>query len=261
MEENPGHKYAKLSIVGTGPGGLYDLTPRARDAIVGSEVIIGYKAYLEPISELTEGKRILRFPMGKEKDRALAAFEHMAQGHNVALISGGDPGIYGMAAPVFETMSDLTVSERAQMPVELIPGVTAASACASLAGSPIMQDYAVISLSDRFVLWEVIERRLVAVAGAEMSVVLYEPSSRHRPDSMKKTVRALKTVLPDNTPVAVVRDAFRDGQEVLLATLADLVGMSLDMKTTVIVGSSQTVSDGVRMVTARFYQSGNAEAE
>ena len=145
------------------------------------------------------------------------------------------------------------------MPIELIPGVTAALACASLAGSPIMQDYAVISLSDRFVPWEVIERRLLAVAGAEMSIVLYEPSSRHRPDSMKKTVSALKTVLPDDTPVAIVRDAFRDDQEVRLATLVDLTGMSLDMKTTVIVGSSQTISDGVRMVTARFYQSANAE--
>ena len=116
----------------------------------------------------------MEFPMGKEKERAL-------EGLRVAVVSGGDAGIYGMAAPVFELLSKIDDTERGLIDIEVVPGITAASAAASLIGSPLAQDFAVISLSDRFVPWDQIEKRLDAVASADMVVALYEPSSRHRP--------------------------------------------------------------------------------
>jgi precorrin-3B C17-methyltransferase len=182
--------------------------------------------------------------MGKEVERAQQAIA-LAETSVVAIVSGGDPGVYGMASIVLEVL------ERSgqDIPVEIIPGITAANAAASRVGSPLSGDFAVISLSDLLTPMDVIEARLDAVFSVGVPVVLYNPRSRGRPHNFSRAVEIAGRHLPAETPVAIVRNAFRDGEEVLITTLGD-IGSSVDrvdMHSTVIIGGRET----------RFWKAGN----
>jgi precorrin-3B C17-methyltransferase len=142
-----------LTLVGIGPGGLDYLTRRAERAIREADVVVGYRLYLQLIIPLIEDKNFLEFPMGAELERAQESVKRALDGERVSLVTGGDPGIYGMAAPVYQALQDLSEDEAASVNLEVIPGVIAATASASLIGTPMIQDFAVISLSDRFVPW------------------------------------------------------------------------------------------------------------
>ncbi|MGC9022750.1 MAG: precorrin-3B C(17)-methyltransferase, partial [Dissulfurimicrobium sp.] len=163
-------------MVGTGPGGLEHVTPAAMDAISKADVVIGYKTYLELIPALLTGKEVISSEMMKEVERCRKALDLAGNGKTVALVSGGDPGIYAMAGLVFE----LARADGLDVDIRVIPGIAALNACASRLGAPIMHDFAAISLSDLLTPWEVIEMRLKAAASADMVIVLYNPRSKRR---------------------------------------------------------------------------------
>ncbi len=226
-----------MTLVGIGPGDRRHITPAATGALEDSDVVIGYGQYLAQISHLVTETRVMEFPMGKEKERALEGLRLALEGLRVAVVSGGDAGIYGMASPVFELLSEIDDTERGLIDIEVVPGITAASAAASLIGSPLAQDFAVISLSDRFVPWDQIEKRLDAVASADMVVALYEPSSRHRPGHFGRAQEVLLHHREASTPAAVVREASRPDETVNITTLGQMTEFTHDMKTVVIVGN------------------------
>lgn len=246
-------KRGTVYVVGIGPGNLDDVTPRAREAIGRARVVLGYQAYLDQIKPLVRHKEVLSFPMGSENERAAIAVARARAGADVALVSGGDPGIYGMAGPVYAALLDIPEATDGSVRVEVIPGITAASATAAVVGTPLMQDFAVLSLSDRFVPWEVIQKRLRAAMEGDFALVVYEPWSKRRPWQLQEARRLMLLHRPAETPVAVVRDATRATEKAVLTTLGAMLDCEIDMRTTVIVGNSQTVVRGGLMLTPRFH--------
>jgi precorrin-3B C17-methyltransferase len=232
-----GNATGKLFIAGIGPGLTDHLTPRARQAIECSGYIVGNSLYLGQIEPLLAGKQIIRSSMGREIERARTAIE-LARTEIVTIVSGGDAGVYGMAGIVLEVLehSGITVD------VEIIPGVTAATAAASRVGAPLSGDFAVISLSDLLTPWEIIERRLEAVFSIGIPVVLYNPKSRGRPGNFLLATRHGRRHLPDETPVALVKNAMREDEAITLSTLGEVESYddAVDMHTTVIIGGSES---------------------
>ena len=193
------------------------MTPRALEVIAGADYVIGNALYLDPLEPLLSGKNVIRSSMGKEVERAKQAIE-LARTHAVAIVSGGDAGVYGMASIVLEVLEH----SGAAIDVEVIPGVTAANAAASRIGSPLSGDFAVISLSDLLTPLEVIEQRLDAVFSVGIPVVLYNPKSRGRPHNFALAIEHARKYLGAETPIAIVRNALRDDEEVIITTLADM---------------------------------------
>lgn len=244
-----------LSIVGLGPGRREYMTARALKAIAAADYVIGNASYLDPLEPLLTGKNVIRSSMGKEVERAKQAID-LARSSAVAIVSGGDAGVYGMASIVLEVLDH----DGADLDVEVIPGVTAANAAASRIGSPLSGDFAVISLSDLLTPLEVIEQRLDAVFSTGIPVVLYNPKSRGRPHNFALAVKHARKYLDGATPVAIVRNALRDGEEVIVTTLGDVetVWGAVDMHTTVIVGGKESriwrTGENVRgIITPRGY--------
>jgi precorrin-3B C17-methyltransferase len=228
----------RLAIVGIGPGRREHMTARALKVIAGADYVIGNDSYLLPLHPLLAGKNVIRSSMGKEVERAKKAIE-LARNHAVAIVSGGDAGVYGMAGIVLEVLEH----EGAEIPVEVVPGVTAANAAASVVGSPLSGDFAVISLSDLLTPLEEIERRLDAVFSVGIPVVLYNPKSRGRPHNFAIAISHARKYLAPATPIAIVKNALRDdGEEVIITTLGDVEKQedTVDMHTTVIIGGSES---------------------
>lgn len=246
-----------------GPGSSEHLTPRAAEALSEAEVVVGYKTYVGLVSDLIQGKEIRSSGMRKEMNRCREALELALQGRRVALVSGGDAGIYGMAGLVFDLCRAQGVAVRdgrgdtedcsETLPVEVIPGVAAFNAAASLLGAPLMHDFAAVSLSDHLTPWDVIERRLEAAAQADFVIAVYNPRSATRPDGLDRARSILLRHRPGDTPVGVVHKAMRDGQRRLLTTLAGLDPEDVDMQTVLLVGNSRTYVWNGWMVTPRGY--------
>jgi len=213
------------------------MTPRALEVIAGAEYVIGNTLYLDPLEPLLSGKNVIRSSMGKEVERAQQAIE-LAQSHAVAIVSGGDAGVYGMAGIVLEVLEH----SGAAIDVEVIPGVTAANAAASRIGSPLSGDFAVISLSDLLTPLEVIEQRLDAVFSVGIPVVLYNPKSRGRPHNFALAIAHARKYLGAETPIAIVRNALRDDEAIIVTTLSDVekADSVVDMHTTVIIGGNES---------------------
>lgn len=244
----------RLTLVGLGPGALDLLTPRARRALDVADLVIGYRAYLDSIASLAPAKRLRPYEIGQERERAQDAIRLAQEGRRVALVSSGDIGVYGMAGLVFELLAEGPADpSQGNVDVEVVPGITAASAAGSLLGAPLMLDFAAISLSDLLVPWDSIERRLTAAAEADLTVVLYNPASGRRRAGLARAVEILRQHRPPTTPAGLVREAYRPEQDVIVTTLGDLPLDRIDMKTVVVVGCSRTtVLDG-RLVTRRGY--------
>ncbi|MDD1696378.1 MAG: precorrin-3B C(17)-methyltransferase [Methanoregula sp.] len=245
-----------LVIVGLGPGRREYMTPRALRAIAVSDIVIGNASYLDPLEPLLTGKTVIRSSMGKEVERAQQAID-LARSHAVAIVSGGDAGVYGMAGIVLEVLEH----SGADIDVEVIPGVTAANAAASRVGSPLSGDFAVISLSDLLTPLEVIEQRLDAMFSVGIPVVLYNPKSRGRPYNFLHAIGHARKYLGPETPVAIVRNALRDDEEVIVTSLAGVekVQEKVDMHTTVIIGGKESrmwrMGENVKgIITPRGYQ-------
>jgi precorrin-3B C17-methyltransferase len=234
--------------VGIGPGGLEHLTPAARMAICEADVVVGYQLYLDFLGDLVRGKELLSSGMRAERERAEAAIVKARAGKRVAIISTGDAGIYGMAGLVLEILGGDT-----SLPVEVVPGITAASAAAACLGAPLMNDFAVISLSDLMTPLPTIQARIAAVAAADMVLCLYNPRSNVRVDPLDLALKELRRVRSSTTPVGVVKHALRSGQQVFVTTLAELDPACVDMMTILVIGNSSTELLGGRMVTRRGY--------
>ena len=187
--------------------------------------------------------------MTHEVGRCRQALQRAAAGDVVALISSGDAGIYGMAGLALE----LAEAENVRVPVEIIPGVTAASAAAAALGGPLMLDFAVISLSDLLISWELIRRRLEAVAAADLVVALYNPRSKKRVRHLEEAVEIFRAVRSGQTPVGIVTAAGQNDQSLVVTDLDHLLENPVDMRTVVIVGNSSTRRIDQWMVTARGY--------
>ncbi len=211
---------------------------------------MGYKPYLAMVADLVAGKRLVASGMRQEAARAEAAIAAALSGARVAVLSTGDAGIYGMAGLVLELLP-----EDSDVAVEVVPGVTAASAAAACLGAPLMNDFAVVSLSDLMTPLALIERRLTAVAEGDFVVVLYNPRSARRHEPLRRALAILRTRRAPQTPVGLVRNALRAEQRVLITSLAELREEDVDMMTVLVVGNGTTVVRDGRMVTPRGYPS------
>jgi cobalt-precorrin 5A hydrolase/precorrin-3B C17-methyltransferase len=237
----------RLALVSLGPGEDALIPPLAREALAASELIVGLDQYVDRVRHLLRpGTRVLTPPLGNEIERAQLALSEARAGGSVALVSSGDVGVYAMASPVLEIAGD-------DVDVVVVPGVTAAQAAASLLGSPLGHDHCSISLSDLLTPWEVIQGRVRAAAEGDFVVSLYNPRSRGRDWQLGKVKEMLLEHRPPDTPVGIVRDAYRPTQEAAITDLASLQAESVDMLTIVVVGSSQTRTVAGRMVTPRGY--------
>ncbi|KAF0219336.1 MAG: adenosylcobyric acid [Geobacteraceae bacterium] len=261
---------SKLYVVGIGPGDLKHMTFEAREAIESAQVVVGYKTYLELIKPLLAGKEVVSSGMTKEVDRCREALGIASSGKTVALISSGDAGVYGMAGLVLELAGAgpracPDVGTHMGVPLQsvdiiVVPGVSAVQAAASVLGAPLMHDFAVISLSDLLTPWDAIERRLAAAAAADFVVALYNPRSKGRVRHLEDAQRIMLSVRSATTPVGIVRNACRKGEEKVVTTLADMLSHPVDMFSIVIIGNSATFVNGKgRLVTPRGYAARSEE--
>ena len=240
----------KIYVVGIGPGKAQFMTALARQALEEAEVLCGYTVYVELVAPLFPGKETYTTPMTKELDRCRWALQTAASGKTVALVCSGDPGVYGMAAPLLQLAPDYPDVE-----VEVVAGVTAALSGAAVLGAPLGHDFCVISLSDLLTPWAVIEKRLQCAAQGDFAICLYNPSSRKRADYLQKACDILLASGKDpETVCGWVRNIGREGQEKQLLTLGELRDVQLDMFTTVFIGSAGTRNIQGNMVTARGYE-------
>ncbi|MEW6266902.1 MAG: precorrin-3B C(17)-methyltransferase [Thermodesulfobacteriota bacterium] len=232
------------------------MSPQARAALDWSETVIGYKTYLEQIEPLLAGRRVLASGMTKEMDRAGQALELALNGVRTAVVSGGDPGVYGMAGVVLETARArglILGPEPDQVLIEVIPGLPALAAAAALLGAPLAHDFACVSLSDRLTPWETIARRLDLAAAADFVLVLYNPKSRGRDWQFQEACRIAARHRPPATPVGLVSRAMRPGESLTLTTLERAPEAEVDMRTLAIIGNSRSYVYQSKMITPRGY--------
>ena len=252
-------KTGKIILVGFGPGAQEHMSYRARAAIAEADVVIGYATYIKLVQDLLDGKEVIRKGMTEELDRCNEAWEHARQGKTVAVISSGDIGVYGMAGPTYEVLLQSGWRPGSGITVEVVPGATALSACAALVGAPLTHDFCSISLSDLLTPWPVIARRLEAAARADFVVALYNPRSGRRTGQIVEAQRILLKHRSPETPVAVVKSAYRKKQTIQLTTLAQMADCDIGMLTTVLVGNSSTFIGEGLMITPRGYANKYAE--
>jgi len=247
----------KLFIVGVGPGHHDHMTFGAKHAIEESDTIVGYETYVNIVQDLIDGKDVYRYAMTQEVERAHQCIDLAKSGKIVSLVSSGDPGIYGMAGLIYEILAESDWDPKSGMPVEVIPGVSALNSCASIVGSPLMTDFAVVSMSDLLVPWEIITKRVEAAAQGDYVIVIYNPSSKKRIHQLQDTRKLLLKYRKPTTPVAIIKGAFRDSQSVVLTDLENLENHSekLGMITTVIIGNSSTYNYKDLMINPRGYRS------
>ncbi|MEW6044323.1 MAG: precorrin-3B C(17)-methyltransferase [Thermoproteota archaeon] len=247
----------KLYIVGVGPGSHDHMTFRAKQVIEESDTIVGYDTYVSLVEDLIKGKEVHRYAMTQEVERAKQCIELAQQGRIVSLVSSGDPGIYGMAGLIYETLAEAGWDPKNGLQVEIVPGVSALNSCASLIGSPLMTDFAVVSMSDLLVPWEIIVKRVEAAAQGDYVIVIYNPSSKKRIHQLQDTRKILLKYRKPTTPVAIIKGAYRDSQSIVLTDLQNMENFAdkLGMISTVIIGNSSTYVFKDLMINPRGYTS------
>jgi len=240
----------KIYVVGLGPGDMDYLAPKAGKVMLQSDVIAGYTGYMELISAFVKGKEIIATGMKSEVERCEAAIGEALKGKQVCVVSSGDAGIYGMAALLYELAEKHNTVE-----IEVIPGITAAIAAAAILGSPLTNDFAVISLSDLLTPWDVIEKRLDAASMADFVLCLYNPQSKKRSDYLERACAIILRHKPPETMCGYVRNAYRgSASKNCICTLAELLQTQVDMFTAVIVGNACTKVLNGKLVTTRGYK-------
>ena len=243
----------EVVVVGTGPAGPMWLTPEARGELAAAQDLVGYTTYLDRVP-VRAGQHRHASDNKVESERAELALDLARRGRRVAVVSSGDPGVFAMATAVLEVASQETYAD---VPVRVLPGVTAANAAASRAGAPLGHDYAVISLSDRLKPWETVAERLSAAASADLALALYNPGSRSRTWQVGKAREVLLEHRAPDTPVVLARDVGGPEEAVRTVRLAELDPDQVDMRTILLIGSSQTQhverGDGDTVWTPRRY--------
>jgi len=228
----------RLIVVGLGPGDPRYLTPEAEEALAAAEALYGYGPYLDRVP-IRAGQSRHASNNREERARAATALRHAAQGARVAVVSGGDPGVFAMAAAICEAIEAGPDSWRA-LDVAIVPGITAMLAVAARIGAPLGHDFCAMSLSDNLKPWPVIEQRLDAAAGAGFVIALYNPVSRARPWQFGHAIERLRRHLPPTTPVIFGRAVGRPDEQINIVTLDTADAANADMATLVIVGSRDT---------------------
>lgn len=242
----------KISVVGIGTGNLDEMTPKARRAIESAEVVAGYNTYIKLIEPLLGGKKIIGRAMMQEVERSQLAIEEALAGRNVAVVSSGDAGVYGMAGLVVDMILDLPENQRPQF--EVIAGVSAVNAAAAILGAPLMHDFAIISLSDLLTPWELIKRRVRSAAEGDFVIALYNPKSKRRTTQLAEVQKIILEFRDKNTPVGIVTNAGRQGESKILSTLESFTQEEVNMFSLVIIGNSQTFVKAGYMITPRGYE-------
>ncbi|MEN6413626.1 MAG: precorrin-3B C(17)-methyltransferase [Veillonellales bacterium] len=228
------------------------MSPRARECILAADIIVGYNTYITLISELLEGKKIVGNGMMQEIDRCQKAVDLAAAGENVAVVSSGDPGIYGMAGLVLGLALKCPADSRPE--VTIISGISAVGAAAAILGAPLMHDFAVISLSDLLTPWDVITKRVEMAAAADFVIALYNPKSKRRVSQIEAVRNILLKYRLPETPVGIVQQATRPGETKVISNLTQFTHEYIDMFSLVIIGNSQTYIQAGRMITPRGYK-------
>lgn len=236
---------AKLYVVGIGPGGKDDMTVRSLRAIEECQVVVGYRFYIELIGDLIGDKQVIQTGMKGEIERCKLAIEKVRAGVNTCIVSTGDAGLYGMAGPILEMADGIDV--------EVVPGVTSSFSAASVLGAPIMHDFCTISLSDLLTPWETIEKRLELASDADFVIAIYNPRSKGRPEHLKHAIDIMLGHKPQDTPVGIVKNSGRDGQQSLITTLSKIDCECVDMMSVLIVGNRESYVEGGRIITPRGY--------
>jgi precorrin-3B C17-methyltransferase len=243
---------ASIYVVGLGPGSADWIAPGAVRALESADVILGYRTYIDQIQAIAPHTPRESSGMRREVQRARRAVELAQAGKTVAMVSGGDPGIYGMAGLIFELLAD---QDPADCPdVAVLPGISALNAAAALLGAPLMNDFAAISLSDHLTPVDVILKRVTLAAQAGFVLCLYNPRSHTRTEPFERACQILKENCAPHTPVGVVKAAFRPAQQVQTTTVADLEWLEIGMDAIVIVGNPSTHLVHGKMVTRRGYE-------
>ena len=247
----------KLYVVGVGPGHHDHMTFRAKQVIEESQIIVGYETYVSLVEDLINGKEVYRYPMTQEVDRANQAIDFAEKGGIVSLVSSGDPGIYGMVGLIYEILAEKGWKKGTGIDVECVPGVSSLNSCSALIGSPLMTDFAVVSMSDLLVPWEIIVKRVEAAALGDFVTVVYNPSSKKRIHQLKDARDIFLKHRNPETPVAIVKGAFRDSQSVVLTNLEKMLEYPdmMGMITTIIIGNSSSYNYDDMMINPRGYRS------
>lgn len=243
----------KLWLIGTGPGAVEQITPAAHTAIAGADVVIGYSLYIDLLRTLfSPGQIIEPYAITAERQRAERAIALARWGLTVAVVSSGDAGIYGMAGLVLEELQQQGWDGK-DPEVEVFPGISALQSAAARVGTPLMHDFCAISLSDRLTPWPVIETRLQAAAQADFVTALYNPRSQTRIEQLKQAQQIFLQHRQPDTPVAIVRCAYRQEEEAIVTSLSQLLEVEIDMLTIIIIGNLTTRLYNNWMITPRGY--------
>ena len=247
----------RVTVVGIGPGGIDHMTTKAVHELRSANSIVGFAFYINQIRKLIRpGARVYSSGMGHEIDRASLALELASRGRKVAVVSGGDPGVYGMAGPIIETASKLGMD----LDVVIIPGVTAATASAASLGAPLMTDFACISLSDLLVPRNRILNRAKAAITGDFVLVLYNPQSHARKEPLRLVHKILMKYRKPTTPVGIVTAYGRTGEKTIVTTIERMLDYEIDMESTIVVGNSSTRTFNQKILTPRgYYRTGVKE--
>ncbi|MDV2990745.1 MAG: Siroheme synthase [Chroococcidiopsis sp. SAG 2025] len=246
-------RIGKLFLVGIGPGAIEQITPAAKSAIATADAVIGYSLYIELIATLLQPQQVIEtLPITQERQRAQRAIELAQWGLTVAVVSSGDCGIYGMAGLVMEELQ-AGDWDGSTPQVQVFPGITALQAAAARVGTPLMHDFCAISLSDLLTPWQVIEKRLIAAAMADFVTAIYNPRSQSRVQQLQIARDIFLQYRDPNTPVAIVRAAYRQDEQIYLTTLEKLLDLPVDMLSTVLIGNSSTRTYADWIITPRGY--------
>lgn len=244
-----------LQLVSVGPGFAEHITSSAESALKASDAIVGYDLYLKWIEPWIEGKEIRTTPLTQERERVVIALDLARAGKTVSLVSSGDIGVYAMASLAFDEMSETDTFD-----LKVVPGVTAANACASLLGAPLSHDFATLSLSDLLCPWQWIQERARHIAQADLAVALYNVQSKQRQDGVYEILRIMLESKKPDTVCGVVRNAYRPNQAVEVCTLSELTERQFDMLTTIVIGNRFTRRKRNWIFTPRGYNNWDTAA-
>ncbi len=239
----------KIYVVGLGPGGVEQMTPKALNAIMESDVVTGYTYYIELIADLVKDKEVFSTPMKQEMERCKKALEYALDNKTVAMVSSGDAGVYGMAGIIYQVCADYP-----QVEIQVISGISACCSGGAVLGAPLGHDFAVISLSDLLTPWDKIEKRLELASMADFVICIYNPSSKKRIDYLQRACDIMLKYKAEETPCGYVKNIGRAGEEWSIMNLKELRQFKADMFTTVFIGNSQSQIINGRLVTPRGYK-------
>jgi cobalt-precorrin 5A hydrolase / precorrin-3B C17-methyltransferase len=254
-----GQPQGKLAIIGTGPGASQWMSPQVKEILASATDLVGYKTYINLIGSLADGKQIHESDNRVEAERAYQALELAASGKYVAVVSSGDPGIYAMAAAVFEVLEQHNKPEWQTIDIQVAPGISAMQAAAARIGAPLGHDFCVISLSDILKTWEIIAKRITAAATSDFVIAFYNPVSKERTWQLAAAKKILLEHRKPHTPVILGQNLGRKGEKIKVITLKELEPALADMRTVIIIGSSHTQQiqqdNNIWVYTSRRYNS------